>query len=120
MKRTQRIGIQLSLDCRRFGVSYMKKCKLGAIIGAIWGLLGSISIIITPSHEYVGLSHLNMTVFLPIYICIVGTYFVLYLIFSNGPLPNSVVSILSTTNLFPIYGALIGAGIGYLIEKYRK
>ena len=98
----------------------MNKCKLGAIIGAIWGLLGSISIIIAPSHEYVGLSHLNMTVFLPIYICIVGTYFVLYLIFSNGPLPNSVVSILSTTNLFPIYGALIGAGIGYLIEKYRK
>lgn len=98
----------------------MNKWKLGALIGAIWGLLASISIVMTSGHEYTDLSPLSMTVFLPIYLCIIGTYFVLYLIFSNGPLPNSVISILSTTNLFPIYGALIGAGIGYLIDRLRR
>ncbi|UZE92560.1 MAG: hypothetical protein IB616_01750 [Methanosarcinales archaeon] len=109
----------------------MNKWKIGAILGAIWGLLGAIflstvvwqwgSVIskdTTPS--YIKTIYCpGKLVFAPIFVCIVVTFIPLHIFFQYmefpSPLSNSLMLI-----LFPIYGALIGAGIGYLIDKYRR
>jgi hypothetical protein len=100
----------------------MKKWKVGAVIGAIWGLSGFIFFHIIVPHvwdlypsEYtmilLGLSGL---VFLPFLVFVITAFFPLNTIFPNIPIELFVLF------MFLGYGALIGAGIGYLIDKYRR
>jgi len=112
----------------------MNKWKIGAIIGAAYGLLGAIFLptamcqcemlipgqtlppVYTPPHDYAYTRlPIGMIVFLPIFWSVGAMLSVLNIIFPNVSSVDSFVLL-----LFPIHGALIGAGVGYLIDKYRR
>lgn len=76
----------------------MKKWRIGAILGAT----GGISILILPL--------INVT-----YLCFVGQRFI-----SPTPSLDLAIVFYSFLSLPIIFGALIGAGVGLLIEDYRR
>ena len=100
----------------------MGKWKIGAVVGAIWGLLGFIffHIIVPhvwdlyPSEYTMILLCLGGIVFLPFLVFVITTFFPLNTIFPNIPIESFVLL------MFLGYGALIGAVIGYLVDKYRR
>ncbi|MBE0516068.1 MAG: hypothetical protein IBX41_01580 [Methanophagales archaeon] len=106
----------------------MKKWKLGAIIGAIWGLLGAIFIPTvmwrmgmlmpgeTPPPDYIyALAPIGMIAFFSLFWSVGTMLSVLNSIFPTISFPDSFVLL-----LYPVHGALIGAGVGYFIDKYRR
>ena len=106
----------------------MEKWKIGAITGAVWGLLGAIFIPTvmwqvgmllpgeTPPPAYIyALAPIGMVVFLPLFWSVEAMLSVLNILFPNISSADWFVLL-----LFPVHGALIGAVIGYLIDKYRR
>lgn len=106
----------------------MKKWKFGAIIGAVWGLLGAIFILTvmwrmgmllpseTPPPDYFNtLSLTGIIIFFPIFYSVHAMLFVLDILFPNISSVDWFVLF-----LFPVHGTLIGAVIGYLVDKYRR
>lgn len=104
-----------------------KKWKVGAIIGAAWGLLGAIFILTvmwrmgmllpgeTPPPDYIyALAPIGMIVFLPLFYSVHAMLFVLDILFPNVSSVDWFVLF-----LFPVHGTLIGAVIGYLIDKIK-
>jgi len=107
------------------GDNKMKKWKVGAIIGAIWGLLGAIFIPTvmwrmgmlmpgeTPPPDYIyALAPIGIIAFLPLFYSVGAMHSILNIVFPNISSVDWFVLL-----LFPAHGALIGAGIGYLIDK---
>jgi len=106
----------------------MEKWKKGAIIGAVWGLLGAIFIptvmwrvgMLTPGETpppdyFYSLSLIGMIVFLPISWTAGMMLSVLHIVFPNISSLDWFVLL-----LYPVHGTLIGAGVGYLIDKCRR
>ena len=106
----------------------MGKWKIGVIIGAFWGLLGAIFILTvmwrmgmllpgeTPPPDYFNtLSQIGIIIFFPIFYSVHAMLSILDILFPNISSPDWFVLL-----LFPVHGTLIGAVIGYLIDKYRR
>jgi hypothetical protein len=106
----------------------MGKWKIGAILGAVWGLLGAIFIPTvmwqvgmlvpgeTPPPDYLyALAPIGMIVFLPLFWSVGAMLSVLNIIFPNISSVEWLVLL-----IFPVHGTLIGAVIGYLIDKGRR
>jgi len=90
----------------------MKSWKLGSIIGGIWGVTS----IITLS----GGMWLN-----PLIRYTFGLPTTLSFFISNWLIPITItigigVSYIILLLLAPIIGALIGTGVGYLVDKYKR
>jgi|GEM_PF-1700818 hypothetical protein len=106
----------------------MGNWKVGAITGAVWGLLGAIFIPTvmwqvgmlvpgeTPPPDYIyALAPIGMIVFLPLFWSVGAMLSVLNILFPNISSADWLVLL-----LFPVHGTLIGAVIGYLIDKGRR
>ncbi|MEA2076037.1 MAG: hypothetical protein U9O85_09985 [Euryarchaeota archaeon] len=87
----------------------MKKWKTGAIIGAVYYLLGLLSV------GYIYDLDVGIIVFLP-------TFFsgrVIYALI-NAIFPNSILITLMAMLLSTMLWALIGAGVGHLVEIFMN
>ena len=81
----------------------MKKWKVGVVIGGIWGLIGIIGLT-------EGVWHLNPLITYSFGLPALLAFWI------ADPWQSYIIFFL----LAPIIGALIGSGIGYLIDKYKR
>lgn len=88
----------------------MKKWKIGAILGALYYLLGLLSV-----SYILKLDEIGMFVFLPTFLSGRVIYALINAIF-----PNSIVITLMAMLLSTIVWALIGAGLGHLVEIFMN
>jgi hypothetical protein len=87
----------------------MKKWKKGAIIGAVYYLLGLLSV------GYIYDLDVGIIVFLPAFLSSRVIYALINAIFPNSILTTIIAMLLST-----IVWALIGAGVGHLVEIFMN
>jgi len=84
----------------------MKKWKIGAIIGAVYYLFGLLSV-----SYILKLGEIGMIVFLPAFLSSRGIYALINAIFPSSILITILAMLLST-----MVWALIGAGVGHVVE----
>ncbi len=88
----------------------MKKWKIGAIIGVVYYLLGLLSV-----SYILKLDEIGMIVFLPAFLSGRVIYDLINAIFPSSILITIMAMLLST-----MVWALIGAGIGHLVEIFMS
>lgn len=89
----------------------MKKWKIGAIVGGIWGLISIIQRLTINPHGATGYSLLEKILFFPYWFQMTVLYNTIFGLLAYVP-PLFV--------LFIVFeGVLIGASVGYIYEKWK-